>query len=330
MSQFKKRTWLYYGVAALGSVVYGFLTLTAPRSASTQQNFELSAMQILLLQITIMIPYVISWFSGVSGVLALEKCAQVLGDNGHKKGFHYLSLGVAIVALGYLFASLISGFKPYFPPDWGIAQTILNNYIYVLLAFFSSLCFFVGSRHLVAVRQDSTAEKDDIVMSVIITFLLAALYVPLVFTNDHRQVAASITSMATYYLADPLIVLTIILPLIASWILGLLAIFRLNRFLLPITADTQRHGTRMFTNGLGIVLFASIFLQILVSIGTDRLLGSGVVLVLVLVFLFIGLQVVGFLSIFFGARTMSKAVEKHYNDTAVIAKRPKKSVASQF
>lgn len=304
----KNISWAAHAAVAVASALYVYLSFAAPTSADSNA-LNLSELQLVLIRLTIFIPYILSWFAGLSGSVALRRCGEWLRGE-ESSGFRLIANAVAVFVVGSLLSSLVGSLRSYFDEGtvWRVAVSVVNNYVYVGTALVAAIVFFKGARKLVHPKQDERAEKDDKVMSAVITVILACLYIPLVFTNPYRQIPAA-SGQATYYLPDVVIVLTIVLPLIVTWYVFLAAMFRFNRYVLPISNEMRRRGLKGLFHGLWLTLFASIFLQILISLGSQRLTGAGLGFLLAIIYVLVGLQVVGFILIYFGAKHVRDTLE---------------------
>lgn len=305
----KKTGWPYYAVTIVVGLAYIYLTLSAPRSEASRQALRLSDFQVLILQLTIVFPYLFAWLAGVHGSIVLKRCGNLQKENDERSGFRSLAAGILMLVIGSMTTSIIGTFRQHLAasPSALPVITIVNNYVYMLAALFSFLFFFLGARKLVS-KGERVHENDDRVMTGVLMLIVAALYLPLVFTNAARQ-ATEASATASYYLPDALILLTLILPFFAAWGLGILAALRLSRYAPPSRSLAQKRALRTVVNGFWTTIFASILLQVLVSVGSTRLTGLGIASLLVIVYLLIGVQIAGFLLLSLGSDRLSSAMQ---------------------
>lgn len=307
MTILKTRTLVVYALLVVAEAAYVVLTWAAPNDPK-QNVFGLTPTQLVLLQLAVIIPYLVTYYAGTRAAIDLERCGEVIPDLEGGIGFKTCGIGIAILVAGGLLSAILGTFRSFVVPNTAVAIgfIIASNYLYVMTEMFATLFLFKGAGQLVGTGGNRTRERDDLIMAGILSVIIAALYIPLVFSNPNRQVSVDATMAATYYLPDYVIVLSIILPNIIAWALGLLATLRIIRYA-PIGRDrAQSRGIRRFVKGLWAVIYASILLQLLVSVGSDRLLALGLAPILMIVFLFIIVQIIGFVLLSFGSRQICR------------------------
>jgi hypothetical protein len=305
-TQVPSRDWpIYLAVIALEAVYVG-LTLAAPQAPQAGGAIRLSPVQTVLLQLSIAVPYVVAWLVGTRGALDFRHCGASTPAAEGGRGFRSFFLGLAVLIGGGLLSALIGALGPYLPPNspGAVALVIAGNYAYVLTDLLAMLALFLGAWHLVG--DGHGVERDDVIISAVLVVIIAALYVPLVLSNPVRQASASPSVAATYYLPDAVIVITLIVPYLVAWTLGFLTTLRVVRYAPPERDALQRKGIRTFVKGLWVIIFSSILLQLLVSLGGVRLLALGLGQILVLVYAFIGLQIAGFVLISLGSNRLCR------------------------
>jgi len=301
---------LAYAGVLLAEAAYAVLTIMAPRTPS-QNALGLTPLQLMLLQLTIVVPYMVAWLAGTRGALGFKSCSEMIPEAEGGRGFRGFGFGVAMLVAGSLLTALIGAWRPFAAPGSAavVAVTIVNNYVYVLTSLLASVFMFRGAGRLVGKDANRAYGRDDLVMAVILGVVIAGLYAPLVYTNPSRQVSLNAAVAASYYLPDALIALTIILPFIVAWTLGFMTAMRIARYAPPGRDPRQKKAVRKFVNGLWMTLFSSILLQLLVSIGTDRLLALGLGSILALIYVFIILQIAGFALISAGSNRFCRFAE---------------------
>lgn len=305
-----RRDWIAYGIVLLAEAAYIVLTLKAP-PASSPNSLGLTPLEMILVQFTIVVPYLIAWLAGTRGALGFQRCLETIPEEEGGRGFGDCALGVALLVIGSLVTALLGAFRPFVAVGSAAAVglTIANNYVYVLTNLLASLLLFRGASRLVRRSENRSYERDDLIMAVILAVVIAGLYAPLVFTNPARQASLTPGVAASYYLPDVVIALTIVVPFIAAWTLGFLTAMRIARYM-PSSRDAeQKKAVRKFVNGLWVTLFSSILLQLLVSTGTDRLLSLGLGPILAVIYAFIILQIVGFALISIGSKSLCRLIE---------------------
>ena len=142
-----------------------------------------------------------------------------------------------------------------------------------------------------ASEKSSLFSSSHLAQAVVGTLAISIPFIWFVFTNQNRLVPFASDTPATYYLVDPLIIMLIIIPTVMGWLIGLLVAFKASDSL-SLVAETREVD---FFNGIFLVVLGSIILQALISIGTARLYALGLGVILLLIYVFIAVQLVGYI-----------------------------------
>lgn len=189
--------------------------------------------------------------------------------------------------------------------------TILTNYTHVFFPLAGFILMLRGLRiHANTVPQSipSAARSGErVIQSIGLTFLIAVAYIWLVFTNPNRQFPLTPDSPASYYLSDPMLVLTIIFPLLTSWALGIFVALETNHRLINLGFGGR---AKPLMNGILLIIFSSILLQLLLSLGSSRLLALGTGGILLLIYIFVGMQATGYFLLAKGTKTIAYVSSK--------------------
>jgi len=299
----------YYLAAGLTSLIYICLTFFVPRSPNNA--FHFSQLQIALLQITIIIPYAATWWFAAYGLSKLEKyIAFAKEDNAtiimllrsFRSGLLWIIVGTVLVAL-------IGGIRSYFMTNTAVLPffTIVTNYLYVFPQLIGFFLMYRGAMQLQASKEMSEHKHNSSLLTTIVVFFIASIYLYLMATNPTRQFSADRTIPATYFLPDILIVLTIALPILASWWFGFSAAFTLSDLIPYLTRAELFKGITRIAYGIWSIIFTSILIQALLSLGGTRLYSLGIGIILLIIYIFVILQGIGYLFIALGSKSLQKA-----------------------
>ncbi|HSX02565.1 MAG TPA: hypothetical protein VLI05_04625 [Candidatus Saccharimonadia bacterium] len=295
-----------YSLLGVAIVLYLGFTSFAPTTSSA---IHLEPIQLMLLRLTLTIPYLITWVLGVYGLTLLDDYLRSKATAGREFAplMAGLRRGLWWVVIGLVVSAIIGSLRPYFTePISKPVITIITNYLYVFPLLIGVWEIFRGIEQLKAAYRKIMAQSplSDAIIKTIIILVIGAFYVFLVFTNPNRQVPQSNLILASYYLPDWLIVLTIIVPVFVTWWLGFSVAFTLND-LLPYLSSTDyfKSLTRVMY-GLWAIIFSSILLQSVLSLGAARLVTIGLGALLLVLFAFILLQGFGFLLLALGIKRL--------------------------
>ena len=275
---------------------YLYLSFSTPQSTSTSSyNFSAGTRAFLILSFSL--PIFISFFLFIrsyrSSALFLPQASETSEiKNRFWRGLHAISVGFLLLTVVLMVGVMISQVRQRFYPveveplvyQW---LTILLNWIYSVGYLAVFYLIFRGSNGIVS---DGSAEKKwSALLSVIVVGLVSAMYGLLVFTNPDRTSTVP-GQAASFYLNDWLILLTIVLPSAVGWFLGILATFNLtDHRILAIS----RNGSRHLFYSLFLIITSAVLLQLILSVGLTRFLQLGITAILILIYVFVFVLMVG-------------------------------------
>lgn len=286
---------------------YLFLTLQSPITASN--SLGLSDGTITFLRLTIAVPYLVIWIAAAFAVVKIRKYAVAIKGSKEAPAFHAFALGIFILLVGLVASAFLSTARNLVGADstWRPALTILINYSYVFPYLGAFWLMLQGSRRL-ADQTNATALSKNLIFYVLVLIGLAYLWLNLIFTNSTRAVSQG-DSPATYYLADSLIVLSIVIPSLLTWFWGLKIGDQLRQYYHLVKGIIYRASLRRFVRGVQLVVLASVILQGIMALGAERLFQLGLGKLLGIIYLFILAQGLGFFLIARGAKRLAKIEE---------------------
>jgi hypothetical protein len=295
----------YIGIIVLWGV-YLYLTLNSPNTSQSSLHF--SPQSLILLKMSVAFPYLLTWLAAAYSVIKIKRYILAIKPSKESDAFNNFGWGIGILLGSLILSTFASSIRSFFVgyASMRAPLTIINNYSYVfpyLLAFI----FLVKGAAALA-RQNGVFKISPVIYIVFGIPLIAFAYMwlELIFSNQFRVVAGGGSLFASYYLKDSMLVLTIVLPSLITWVLGLLAVMQLRMYYKKVTGIIYRKSLSSLFYGFISVIFASIFLQALLSLGARRLLDLGLEKLLFLIYLFLFLQAVGFLFISRGAKNLTK------------------------
>lgn len=303
---------LYLGALILAGM-YLYLTLAMPPTAS--KGLGLSETGLLVLRGSFVLLYALTLFVGVKSIDSLWAYASTLGNGSTEIGKGLMRVGTGLLWLigGFGVTVTISSLRGVIAPvgtpttpDWE-ALTILVNYAYLLFPAAGLWIILSGAR--VAANEDTVGwtrrRRDDIIVAIVFSLIVTILYGILTFTNPDRQVTEDLFTRPTYVLSDSMILFTLVVPSFFVWIVGILAAFELDRMSLHNASPLFRRARRRLVNGLWGVIFSSILLQALLSLGGSRLVSLGLVFILLAIYGYFILVMAGYFTIMQGARKLA-------------------------
>lgn len=302
LSEGRRSKWVYAGIFAIW-VVYLFLNLNTPIGDSAR--LDLSEQEIFFLRLTIIIPYLLIWLAAAYSFIRVINYSTAIKDSKEANGFYLLSLGILALLASLILSTISSTIDGFVDSESVIHKdlVILSNYLRVfpyLIAFW----FFLAASRILLRRLKLVISKTNFIFFGVLLAASVYLWLDLIFTNPTRSVGTA-DSPATYYLRDSMIVLTIVIPSIVAWVLGIWAVLSFTRYRNKVKGIIYRHAFSSLAVGIWAVIVTSILLQGLLSLGSERLLDLGLGPLLGLIYLFVVIQGVGFLFIALGAKRLT-------------------------
>ncbi len=293
------RNWFTYSLVLILWLAYTFLTFQAPQANSNQQ-FNLTPTQLSLLKLTIVLPYLAIWFAAAFGLLRFKRYVSTIFESPDGHALSKIGTGLDLLVFGLIFSAVLGATRSFFLDAPNLLRTvaILINYSYVLIPLAAFWMLFSGSRDLLLQLKGVSISNTKKVILLTILGLLAIIYLWLIVTNT--------TVSATYYMPHILVLLTIGLPALVSWGLGLLSALHIQTYAEKVPGVIYRQALAKFVYGIYSVIAGSILLQALLSLGTQKLLGLGLAQILGIVYLFLIVQGLGFFLIAIGSNKLSK------------------------
>ncbi len=288
-------------------VIYAYFNLTSPIGDNA---FELTSVQLFLIRLTIVAPYLLIWAAALHGANKLSDYASSIHDSHDGKALVHFARGLHVLLAGMIASTLLSTFTSRWPEFASTIHRPLQitlNYLYVMFPLAAYALFMLGVREFRQVAPKMRALTKPILPILVIVTMAAAIFVIGVFTNDEREF--SLEGQATYYLSDMNLVLTIVLPTIASWLLALYVAVNVWSYQIEVKGTIYKKSLKKLSLGLIGVVVASIVLQFLISLGSIRLIGLGLELILVWIYVWLIALAIGYVLVAVGARRLARIEE---------------------
>lgn len=283
--------------------VYCGITLLTPQDPAVDK-YQLSTLALNLLIVSVSLPYLICWLFAVSGWLHLREFAHKQPRGAERNGFTKIAYGLLALVASLVVPTLIRAVYMYVSHDSTSAGwNIFNNYMGIFFPLLGFFLMFVGSAQI---ASQITPKVTRIAKTTTVFFpvaLFSVFYLLMIFANPTRRISLDPAVQPTYFLPDSLIIGTIILPVIATWFLGLLLVLNLEHYS-HYSKTINRPGLVSFYNGIIIIVATTILTQVLASLGDSRFANLNLGVLLAIVYAFLGLLALGFGLIARGAKKL--------------------------
>jgi hypothetical protein len=284
---------------------YAVLSFLAPPAASSSR-YGLTLTQINLVRLTIVLPLLFIWLTSLYSVVHFHRYARIIKNSPEGSAFRKITTGLWMLLLVIILPSLVNAVANFYPNSQAAAQfsTVIRNYISVV--FYLVGFWYLWQASLDFLRsvpgvEPSMRDRNYSLSGVAILVLLLTWFI---LHNPFRTESVDPVVRATYYLPDPLIFLTIVIPYGLIWALGALTIINFRTFTKHVSGLIYREIFSSVTLGITTTLLLLIGLQFLSQ--ANAALGHATFsVILIIIYLLLLAIAVGYLLIARGARKLT-------------------------
>jgi hypothetical protein len=288
-------------------VAYVILVFVLPVSEA-DANYQLAPLQHRIVRLAVAIPGLLAWLAAFAGYGMLRQYTGSIKQAAESLHFERLTKGAGWLAwslpLSALTALILNGLANKWA-DFHVPAVIIGNYVNLLLPLVAFSLIGTGTRGLIS----GARLKLNLGNARLIMFLFLVLGVTFCLFTFRQLDAFSLGSSDNpYYLPIWLIVLTIIVPYLYAWFVGLLAAYEIALYSKQINGVLYRQALRLLAGGLIIVIGGFIGLQYLRAV---QLVSGHLVLDyrILLVWLFRLISIAGFVMLLLGVYRLKKIEE---------------------
>ncbi len=252
-----------FGILGL---LYVLLIFILPPSQVTMLAHHLSAAQYRIVLLSLSLPNLVAWFAAFLGYGKLREYAHHVyktDGGGHFEqlatGCAWLAYSLPLPAVAGLLLNSAANRWPHFHPT----AIILSNYIYLILPLIAFSIIGSASRGLVS----NAKLKFSLASSRLIIVLFLSAGVSYCYLTFRQFDLTSLHSNNNpYFLPLWLMVITVTIPFLYTWFVGLLAAYEISLYSKQVHGLLYRRSLRLMTGGLIAVIASSITLQYLNSV----------------------------------------------------------------
>lgn len=282
--------------------------LYAP-SAKSLEKYQVSSGQLKIVALAVAVPYIVIWIISVLGYRNLWRYNTRIAGDKDGNSFKWLTLGVLLLAFWLPVSAVFNNFTTRYAAthiDAADLMVQLNNYSNLVILFIAYTFLFIGARQLAALTKKPIKFMPRTVLFVYALF--AAWYIWLVLHDAARSIAVREVEAATYYQSDPVIILTIIIPRLAMWLIGLAAVYKIYQYKKQVKGTLYKEALTKLAVGLGWIVVTTIILRLFqtVPIRLSHLNLGAIVLV---VYLLLLLLAIGYILLGQGAKRLERLEE---------------------
>ena len=241
------------------AVVAVVVALGMPPDPHTLTELHTSATAYRAAVFVLLIPYAIIWYCGFYAFAKLREYASYIKKTREGYAFRQLSLGMGVLAFGLVVPTIISQLLngiTRMHPGFVTAQTIIDNYITIIVAV-AALTFLSNGSHALAATGKLRMSLRGVRILAVLFILVSTVYTWLVFHNHHTY--------ETYRLATGWLIVTFIAPYLYAWFAGLACAFELQFYAMHTAGLLYWSVLKQFAAGLTVVVLGSIAIQFVAS-----------------------------------------------------------------
>jgi MFS family permease len=294
----------YYLALIVAILIYVIGTLLGPLGPN---RFNLTPAKTHMLQLSIALPAVIIWTAAVYGGEKLKTYAHGIRRYNDGKAFNKFATGLLILAFSSLISAIYGVLRAWAIKDgWLSPFTISSNYLAVILPLIAFSYLYAGSKSLRLLTKRGR-ERGWSWLALILVFLIAVaiVYINHLFAYKYVELTPDPTRYSSFYMSRPMVLITIIIPYLVSWFLGLMAALNLTIYRWEVKGVLYRASLFRLVVGTAVVVMTSIIVQVFFALST-YIARAGLNSILGLVYALLLIYAAGFLLIASGARKMNE------------------------
>jgi hypothetical protein len=249
------------------SAVYLILCIILPINTSNQHLYNLTNSSYHILQGVLAVPLIAIWFAAFFGYAKLKQYADSLKGSEESKSYNLLARGCMWLAWGLpvlSIASLLLNSLSYtHPHHYQAASIILSNYINILIPLIAFSILSSGSRKLLEqFKQHLTSNGTKLI--VLLFVAIAVGYCYLIFRPIN--LVSMTLSTSPYYLPIWLVIITVTIPSLYTWLIGILSAGEIARYGQKASGLLYRQAFQSISLGIIAVIAGSIAYQYVTTI----------------------------------------------------------------
>lgn len=295
-----RTTLIFFGLA----IIYVLGTVLPSPDTSTLKKYDITATQLRVLIITIVLPYVIIWTLSLIAYLRFRAYSRSIRNDKDGEAWHEVTKGILWIALSLPIFSTVNTLSSLLyrqTPSWTSNLVRFDVYLAMIVMAIGIWYVYKGSGKLLSLVHKYRFQTS---LTLVLGFIaFAVVYTFMTLNDPARSVPTGAIERATYYEPDWAILLTITIPRLLMWFLGLQALYNITVYFAKTRGKIYKSALVNLAQGLGIILGATIFLRVLQTLNSV-LAVSGLGLMLVIIYLLLVALGIGYFLLDRGARKL--------------------------
>lgn len=293
---------------SLLAILYVLLIFLLPANTITQAKYSLGAFEYRMIMLLVAVPSIVVWFAAFVGYGALRSYTRSLGNSKEAADFKRLSDGCTIL----VWSLPITAIATFLLNAWSNSHTnfhptaiVVTNYISLILPLIAFTIICLGSHRLLShIKMQLRLRNMRLMTLIFAAFGIVYCYL----TFQHLDLSSFTASNNPYFLPLWLLIITLIIPYLYTWFVGLIGAAQIVLFSHHSAGLLYRRALLYLAVGIVAVIISSIALQyinaVIPRVGHLRL---DYRLVLIILFRMVGAA--GFICIAIGANRLKRIEE---------------------
>ncbi|MGZ6004537.1 MAG: hypothetical protein ACXWLH_00105 [Candidatus Saccharimonadales bacterium] len=242
------------------------LIFAFPASKATLNQYHLTDFEYRVILFATSIPSFLVWYVAFIGYAKLIEYAKLI--NKTREGIHFYKLALGCVWLAWSMPVTKTVNTIFFGIDniWPTFHTtsiIISNYIGLLMPLIAFSLIATGAQGMInQAKLLLTASSTKVIMLLYVIAGVSFCY----FTFKHLDLSSVNSTDNSFYLPIWLLILSVIIPYLYAWFIGLLAAWELSIIALKAHGHLYKRGLWLVIGGLVVIIGASIAMEYLNSI----------------------------------------------------------------
>lgn len=242
-------------------VLFMALVFILPVSQQKLQVYNLTASEYRYLLSIVLIPLIAAWSIAFYSFRRLREYARAIKDAPEGADYATMAMGTGWLAWGFALPPVISsllGPLAQSHPSLIPALSWYSTYIYLLVTLVG-LGYISTGVHKLARRSAINFEMRQIRYIVALLVAMAALFCVLIVGRLHGTSLSD--SFNSFYLPNILVWVTVVIPYLYAWCLGIIGAFELSIFAQQTSGVIYKQALQYLASGLVIIIVSMIALQ---------------------------------------------------------------------
>lgn len=298
----KVKTKLFYWYAAF-VIIYACLTLLPAPATTTLQRYNITAAELRALEASFILLAAIIWLATFYGYYKLRAYTHLIKTNRDGRQVNKLAHGLLILAVGSPLNSIIDqglSLIAQHHSAFTTAAAVITNYTSVFVPLAAFIYIGLGARGLSSLSK-LRPHFPSIHLAVLAVIVLGVGFCYLI-ARAHSDIRL------TYHMSYGLVMLTLAVPYMYTWFLGLFAVAEMQIYSQRLNGIVYRQGWSRLAFGLGAIILLSILIQYLTTLST-WLVGLSLSWILLLLYALLLLLAAAYILVALGAKRLMKIEE---------------------